>query len=161
MELNAYQQELAADGRVSSAELAAAFEHAAECARAEGWQVTVQDSSDGGFTLAASAPKEDAERVMAKVDTCQDQWVGPLDQVFQASNLPQGAEREAEFAAWQECMRSNGAETEGVVLGMEQPQTIAQLESLNGPYPEWQISWADCVDKYYFVLWPDAAGNAD
>ncbi|MGC4174006.1 hypothetical protein [Demequina sp.] len=158
--LNDYQRKLAADGEVSDAELRDAYDHAAGCVKKDGWQVAVVSANSGGFSLTASyGVGDDANAAAAKTDECLAQWVGPLDQIYQASHLAQGAEREAQFEKWKSCMTSSGGRVDGVSLGQDQKAMMTALTADNGPYEEWDNAWALCVDKYYFTLWPDAAGS--
>ena len=159
--LNEYQQESAADGEVSDAELRDAYQRASDCVAEDGWQVSVTDTADGGLDLSvASGPGDGSGAAGAKLEECYDSWVGPLDSIFRSTRIPQGAEREAEFDKWRECMTSNGASVDGVALGQSQEDAMAALEARNGIYPEWDESWASCVNDYYFVLWPEALGSA-
>lgn len=158
--LNDYQLNLVADGTVSDADLADAYERAAECASADGWQVSVIPAVPMGLALNVTyGPNDDGEAAAQKVGECEDEWVGPLGSMYMALSAPTGAERELAFTKWQECMVSNGAVIEGVRLGQSQSDMIALLQDLNArTYPEWDASWQDCIDTYYAVLWPDMFG---
>lgn len=158
--LSTYQASLVADGSVSDADLTDAFERAADCVRADGWQVSVVPAVPMGLALNVTyGASDDGEAAAQKVAECQDEWVGPLGSIYIAHRAPTGSEREREFAKWQECMVSNGAVIEGVRLGQSQADMVTLLQDLNArTYPDWEASWQDCMDTYYAVLWPELFG---
>lgn len=159
-QLNDYQLKIAADGVVTDAELRDAYDQASRCVEKDGWQAEIRDSLSGGLSISVSPGKGgDIDAASAKLDSCMAEWVGPLDAIYQSTRVPQGAEREAKFAEFQDCMTSNGGSVDGAVLGQEQSTMMQALIAANGPYADWDLPLADCVEKYYFVLWPETLGG--
>lgn len=151
----------AADGAVTLVELHDAYAGAAECIAEQGVEAVVEEAQSGGFTLwVQGGPGDSREAATAALAGCIDQFVGPLDGIYHATNAPSIEERDEQFTEWKACMEAVGASTDGVVLGDSQSDTIARLEELNGLIDDWPIGMWDCNETYYFVLWPETAGHS-
>lgn len=160
-QVNAYQAEILSDSEVTLAELASAYDRVAQCIVDHGWQANVVVDQFGAPDVTITGDRgSDVQEMQEVLGACESEWVGPLASIYLADSAPTGAEREAKFVEFEECLRATGATVSGIYLGQEQSEMLQTIVDLNGPLLEWPDERTGCIDTYYLVLWPEMIESA-
>jgi hypothetical protein len=141
------------DTAALKAEYKVAYDKAAECIKADGWEISgPEDNASGtGYSIGFDFDTDEYPGSEASYDKCWAQHIKDIEERYHKSLIKTGAEREATYREFIACLDSAGVKD--AVVG----DSVDRIYELVNDAPEdglWEASV--CLEKYNYQLFQDS-----